>query len=202
MDDSQLRILTPDGACGGQPARSLPPADVNIGVVYTYERQFMPRLASSLALSGEGLRLRLILVDNASPDGAGQWRRHFPDTVVVRNPHRLHYAANLNRVLAVATSPYVLLLNTDMYFDPEEQCVAKMVRFMEAHPDCGIAGCRLLRADGSRALPRGVFRRCRRLLPTAWDRGGCFAAPSTGTSMPNMMPPRRGRATGSRAVSS
>ena len=151
MDDSRLRIVAPGSDCAGRPTPSLPPADVDIGVVYTYERQFMPRLASSLALSGEGLHLRLILVDNASSDGADQWRRHFPDTVVVRNASRLHYAANLNRVLAVSTSPYVLLLNTDMYFDPEEQCLAKMVRFMEAHPECGVAGCRLLRGDGSQA---------------------------------------------------
>jgi hypothetical protein len=149
MDDSRLRILAADGVFAGEPARPLPPADVDIGVVYTHERQFMPRLLSSLALSGEGLDLRLILVDNASSDGAEQWRRHFPHTVVVRNPQRLHYAANLNRVLAAATSPFVLLLNTDMYFDPQEQCVAKMVRFMESHPDCGLAGCGLYRADGS-----------------------------------------------------
>ena len=86
MDDSRLRILATESDCGGQPAHLLPPADVDIGVVYTYERQYMPRLVSSLALSGEGLHLRLILVDNASADGAGQWRRHFPDTAVVRNP--------------------------------------------------------------------------------------------------------------------
>jgi N-acetylglucosaminyl-diphospho-decaprenol L-rhamnosyltransferase len=183
MDDSRLRILVPDGVCGGQPARLLPPADVDIGVVYTHERQFMPRLVSSLAVSGEGLHLRLILVDNASSDGAEQWRRHFPDTAVVRNPRRLHYAANLNRVLTVATSPYVLLLNTDMYFDPEEQCVAKMVRFMDSHPDCGIAGCRLHRGDGSHApsarrfqtLPVIVARRLgpRRLFRRTLDRYFC-----------------------------
>ena len=149
MDDSRLRPPAAESDGPGRPAR-LPPADVDIGVVYTYERQYMPRLLSSLALSGEGLHLRLVLVDNASSDGVRQWRGRFPETVVVRNTSRLHYAANLNRVLAVATSPYVLLLNTDMYFDLEEQCVAKMVRFMDAHPGCGIAGCRLHRADGSR----------------------------------------------------
>jgi GT2 family glycosyltransferase len=148
---------------------------VDIGVVYTYERQFMPRLASSLALSGEGLHLRLILVDNASSDGVQQWCGHFPDTVVVRNSRRLHYAANLNRVLAAATSPYVLLLNTDMYFDPQEQCVAKMVRFMESHPDCGIAGCRLHRADGSRSPSARRFQTlpvifANRVGPRQWFR--------------------------------
>ena len=154
MDDSGLRIFAPGGACAAQPGRPLPAADVDIGVVYTYERQFMPPLLSSLAISGEDLDLRLILVDNASSDGAEQWCGQFPQTVVLRNDRRLHYAANLNRVLAVATSAYVLLLNTDMYFDPRQQCVAEMVRFMESHPDCGLAGCRLYRADGS-LIPSG-----------------------------------------------
>ena len=164
MDEPRFRTFAVDGCCGGQPARRLPPADVDIGVVYTYERQFMPRLLSSLALSGEGLDLRLNLVDNASSDGADQWRQYFPNTEVIRNPRRLHYAANLNRVLEVATSPYVLLLNTDMYFDPEEQCVAKMVRFMESHPDCGIAGCRLHRPDGSHSPSARRFQTPRVIL--------------------------------------
>jgi hypothetical protein len=154
MDDSELRTFAPGGDFPGQPAGRLAAADVDIGVVYTYERQFMPPLLSSLAASGEGLKLRLILVDNASSDGAEQWRPYFPDTVVLRNDRRLHYAANLNRVLEVVTSPYVLLLNTDMYFDPQQQCVAEMVRFMDSHPDCGLASCRLYRGDGS-LIPSG-----------------------------------------------
>ena len=127
------------------------PFDLDIGVIYTHERAFMPRLLDSLADSGDGLRTRLLLVDNESLDGAEQWRPHFPDIEIIRNSQRLHYAANLNRILAAATSPYVLLLNTDMYFDPAEQCLAKMVDFMERRPRCGLSGCRLLHADGVHA---------------------------------------------------
>jgi len=134
-------------ADGSRPA----PADLDIGVIYTHERHLMGRLLETLRASGEGLRLRLILVDNASRDGVGRWANYFARTLVVRNERRLLYAANLNRILSVADSPLVLLLNTDMYFDPQEQCLAKMVRFMEAHPDCGVAGCRLHHADGSHA---------------------------------------------------
>jgi len=126
-------------------------ADVDIGVVYTHERPFMPRLLDTLSRSGPGLRQRLILVDNASDDGVAEYLGYFDDTLVVRNPSRLNYAANLNRVLAASGSPFVLLLNTDMYFDPAERCIAKMVRFMRARPDCGLAGCRLHHAAGPHA---------------------------------------------------
>jgi GT2 family glycosyltransferase len=143
-------------------------ADLDIGVIYTYERHYMPRLLSTLAVSGEGLRLRLLLVDNASADGVAQWLPYFPATSVIRNPRRLRYAANVNRVLKNATAPLVLLLNTDMYFDPAEQCLAKMVQFMHDRPECGVSGCRLHHADGAHApsarrfptVPAILARRC------------------------------------------
>ena len=128
-----------------------PPAEVDVGAVYTYEREYMPRLLSTLAASGDGVRQRLILVDNASSEGVERYVGYLPQTVVLRNEERLTYAANLNRILAASQSPLVLLLNTDMYFDPDAQCVAEMVRFMRARPQCGMAGCRILPADGSHA---------------------------------------------------
>ncbi len=132
--------------------------DVDIGVIYTHEREFMTPLVSSLANSGKGVAMRLILVDNASANGVDDWRRVFDNTLVLRNGVRLGYAANLNRILDASRARYSLLLNTDMYFEPCEQCVAKMVRFMDAHPDCGISGCRLYHADKSYAFPARRFQ--------------------------------------------
>jgi GT2 family glycosyltransferase len=132
--------------------------DVDIGIIYTHERHFMMPLVSSLAQSGRGVSLRLVLVDNASADGVGEWRNVFRETVVIRNERRLGYAANLNRILAASYARYALLLNTDMYFEPAEQCVAKMVRFMDTHPDCGVSGCGLYHPDGSYGFPARRFQ--------------------------------------------
>jgi N-acetylglucosaminyl-diphospho-decaprenol L-rhamnosyltransferase len=128
---------------------SLP--DLDIGVIYTHERGLMPRLLASMAASGRGLRMRLILVDNASAEGVAPWCGYLPETRVLRNTQRVGYAANLNRVLEASTSRYILLMNTDMYFDPQKQCLRRMVDFLDAQLQCGVAGCRLLRADGSDA---------------------------------------------------
>jgi N-acetylglucosaminyl-diphospho-decaprenol L-rhamnosyltransferase len=125
--------------------------DLDVGVIYTHERQWMEPLLSTLARSADGLRMRLLLVDNDSSDGVEAWRKLVPETHVLRNKERLHYAANLNRILAASTARYVLLLNTDMFFDPQEQCLARMAEFMDTKPDCGIAGCRILHADGQDA---------------------------------------------------
>src|SRR5258708_23801254 len=132
--------------------------DVDIGVIYTHEREFMTPLVSSLARSGKGVATRLILVDNASADGVNDWRHVFQNTLVLRNDARLGYAANLNRILGVSRAQYSLLLNTDMYFEPRERCVAKMVSFMDAHPDCGVSGCRLYHADKSYGFPARRFQ--------------------------------------------
>lgn len=132
--------------------------DVDIGVIYTYERQFMTPLISSLAQSGNGLGMRLILVDNASSDGVDEWRSLAPETRVLRNETRLGYASNLNRILEASSARYALLLNTDMVFEPAEQCVAKMVRFMDEHPDCGVSGCRLYHPNGTYGFPARRFQ--------------------------------------------
>lgn len=135
--------------------------DVDVGIIYTYEDQFMTPLVMSLARSGDGLRMRLILIDNASARGVAPWSDILDETTVIRNERRLGYAENLNQILEASTARYTLLLNTDMVFPPDEQCVAKMVRFMDEHPECGVSGCRLFHADGSYAFPARRFQSLR-----------------------------------------
>jgi N-acetylglucosaminyl-diphospho-decaprenol L-rhamnosyltransferase len=132
--------------------------DLDVGVIYTHERALIGPLVSSLSRSGDGIRVRLLLVDNHSADGVEPWRRLAPDTVVLRNTQRLGYAANLNRILAASTARHILLLNTDMVFAPEAQCLTHMVRFMDSHPECGISSCAIYHADGRFAYPARRFQ--------------------------------------------
>lgn len=134
------------------------PIDIDLGVIFTHEREFMTPLISSLARSGDAVSKRLILVDNASEGGVAEWSHLVPNTHVLRNSRRLGYAENLNLILEASTARYVLLLNTDMLFDPAEQALTKLVRFMDEHPDCGVSGCRLYHRDGSYAFPARRFQ--------------------------------------------
>ena len=45
-----------------------------------------------------------------------------------------------------------------MRFDPPTQCLARMVAFMDAHADCGLAGCRIEHADGGNAFAARRFQ--------------------------------------------
>lgn len=147
-------------------------SDLDIGVIYTHERQWMPRLLSTMADSTGRLRPRLLLVDNASEDGVEPYTRYFPATEVLYNRQRWFYAANLNRLLAASTAPYVLLLNTDVYFAPHAQCLAKMLHFMDRHPSCGIASCRIYRPDGQDAYSARRFQTLPIILARRLGLGG------------------------------
>jgi N-acetylglucosaminyl-diphospho-decaprenol L-rhamnosyltransferase len=131
---------------------------VDVGVIYTHEDNYMPRFLSTLAEACGTVDARLILVDNASENGVAPWLDYFRDTIVLRNPRRLHYSANLNRILRASTRPYALLLNADMYFGASDPCVEKMVDFMRRNPDCGVAGCRLYHENGDFAFPARRFQ--------------------------------------------
>ena len=148
------------------------PRDLDVGVIYTGERDLMGPLLSTMKASAPGLNYRLILVDNHSQDGIEPWRRIIPETKVLKNTERLHYAANMNRILAASTARYVLVMNTDMFFDPRQQCLSRMVEFMDSHPDCGIAGCRLLHVDGHDARAARRFQTLSVILARRFGLGG------------------------------
>lgn len=131
--------------------------DLDIGVIYTHEVQWIEPLLSTLARSGPGLRMRLLLVDNLAED-IDRYAECFRPTVVLRNAERAGYAANLNRILRCSTARYVLLLNTDMLFEPEARCLEKMVQFMDEHPRCGVSTCRIYHPDGTYAHPARRFQ--------------------------------------------
>ena len=82
------------------PNPSLPCSDLDIGVIYTDERDLMSPLMESARASGRRLRMRLILVDNDSAGGIEPWcagvRGNAESSITPAGPR---YAANLNRIL-------------------------------------------------------------------------------------------------------
>jgi GT2 family glycosyltransferase len=171
----RLKNLPPIAVSVGQHSRTKAsplPRDLDIGVIYSGERDLMGPLLSTMRASAPGLNYRLILVDNHSRDGIEPWRQVIPETKVLKNTERLHYAANLNRIVAASTARYVLVMNTDMFFDPRQRCLSQMVEFMDSHPNCGIAGCRLLHADGHDARAARRFQTLSVVLARRFGLGG------------------------------
>lgn len=126
------------------------------------------------------LPLRIVVVDNASADDSVTmvWNR-FPEVQLIANAQNVGYAAANNQGLralglslpfsgadAPAPDPalgrglrFVLLLNPDTVV--REGALEALVAFMEAHPQVGAAGPRLLNPDGS--IQENAFT-----FPTLW----------------------------------
>ena len=107
-------------------------------------RENLPRVLGS----AERCSRQVIVVDNACRDGTAEHlRREFPGVEVIRNDRCRGFAANCNLAIARATGRHVLLLNPDVRCEPGS--IDALVDFMDAHPEAGAAGPKLLNSDGS-----------------------------------------------------
>ena len=99
----------------------------------------------------------IILVDDASTDGASQMARSsFPEVHLLRNTTNRNYSYSNNRGMDHARGQFVLLLNNDTIVPP--LAIDQMISFLRDHPAAGIVGCKLLNEDGTiqwsvKALP-------------------------------------------------
>jgi len=63
--------------------------------------------------------LEIILADNGSTDGSGDWvQTHYPEIIVVQHPENWLFCKGNNAALPYATGKYVVLLNNDVETPP------------------------------------------------------------------------------------
>ena len=92
------------------------------------------------------LEVEVWLVDNASDDGSADMvAEEFPQVNLIRNDTNRGFAAANNQAIAPAQGRYVLLLNSDTVVLGE--VLSESVRYMDAHADVGVMGCRVLNPD-------------------------------------------------------
>lgn len=88
------------------------------------------------------------VVDNGSSDGSVEHvRERFPWAQVIANSDNLGFAAANNQAILEARGRYVLLLNSDTEVQPG--AIDRLVQYMDANPEVGACGPKLLNADRS-----------------------------------------------------
>ncbi len=88
------------------------------------------------------------VVDNFSKDDTvAMVRDQFPQVELIASEENLGFAGGNNRAIPHCQGEYVLLLNPDTEVKPD--ALNELVAFMDAHPEAGAAGSRLLNADGT-----------------------------------------------------
>ncbi len=129
---------------------------VNYNVCY-----FLDQALRSVRKASEDLEVEVFVVDNNSVDGSVEMvRRHFPEVHLIVNDHNPGFAKANNQAIRLARGEYVLLLNPDTVV--EEDTFRKCIAFMDAHPEAGGLGVRMIDGAG-KFLPES-----KRGFPSPW----------------------------------
>lgn len=132
------------------------PARLSIVIVAHDSRPHLSACLRSIYQQADAPPLEVILVDNGSRDGgADAARLEFPQLALVSAPGNLGFAAGANLGIRQAKGTHLLLLNPDT--EVAAGALRTMVEFLEATPDAGVVGPRLLNPDGSLQLSCRAF---------------------------------------------
>jgi GT2 family glycosyltransferase len=144
--------------CG---ALALPPAtcDVSVIIVSYNTRDRLRACLRSIEQSLDRPSIEVFVVDNASADGSADMvAQEAPWVMLVRSPVNGGYAYANNIAIKRARGRSLLLLNPDT--ELEGTALRGLLADLDAHPDVGAVGPKLVREDGSLDLA------CRRTFPT------------------------------------
>ncbi len=122
--------------------------DLSIIIVNWNIRDLLAQCLASVYAHPPDGEFEIFVVDNASTDGSAQMvRKRFPQVRLIENTKNVGFARANNQAIQQSAGCYVLLLNPDTEVHPG--ALEKLVRFMEAYPQAGAAGARLLNPDGT-----------------------------------------------------
>ncbi|MBR3558188.1 MAG: glycosyltransferase [Bacteroidales bacterium] len=125
---------------------------VNYNVSAFLEQALAAALKAMRGIEGE-----IYVVDNHSVDNSVRMvKDKFPQVKLIENQKNVGFAKANNQAIRVSSGEYVLLLNPDTLV--EEDTFAKCIAFMDATPDCGGLGVKMVDGRG-RFLPeskRGI----------------------------------------------
>jgi GT2 family glycosyltransferase len=102
-------------------------------------------------------KVNLVFNGSREEDRIERIKNLFPQVSILRSRHKLGWPRNHNQTLNRYESRYVLLLDDDTLLP--KSTLPTMVRFMDDHPEVGIAGCET-------EFPDGTFQKIYGLMPS------------------------------------
>ena len=127
---------------------------VNYNVEY-----FLDQCLHSVRKASKNIDVEVIVVDNASMDGSVEMlQENYRDFRLILNEENVGFSKANNQGIEIAKGRYVLLLNPDTVV--EEDSFEKVVEYLDAHPEVGGLGVRMIDGRGNflpeskRGLPK------------------------------------------------
>lgn len=134
---------------------------VSVVIVNYNVRHFLDQCLASVFRSLKEIPSEVFVVDNHSFDGScAMVRQKYPQVHLICNSDNAGFAKANNQAIRQAKGEYVLLLNPDTLV--QEDTFAKIIAFMDEHPEAGGLGVKMIDGKGN-FLPES-----KRGLPTPW----------------------------------
>ena len=109
---------------------------------------FLEQCLYSVRRAIQGIEGEVFVVDNNSVDGSLKMlSEKFPEVNVIANKENVGFSRANNQAIRVSTGEYVLLLNPDTVI--EDDTLTKCIAFMDAHPDAGGLGVKMVDGKGN-----------------------------------------------------
>ena len=165
-----------------------PPAapDVSVCVVNWNCRDLLRKCLRSLLAQPQDAAFEVVVVDNASTDGAADLvEREFPQVRLLRNSENLGFSRANNQAARLAAGRYLFFLNNDT--EMAAGTLGEFVRFADRNPGVGMVGPRL--RGRRRPWPRSATAPAPPCRPSCTGSAccggpGCSAGPTTATAGP------------------
>lgn len=123
--------------------------DVSVCIANWNCRELLRACLTSLLDVPQGVRLEVIVVDNASEDGAAEMvAREYPEVILVRNTENRGFARANNQAAERAVGRYLFFLNNDTVVPPG--ALRALVDYADPRDELGILGPALCNAEGER----------------------------------------------------
>ena len=118
-------------------------------VIVNYNvKHFLEQCLHAVYKAAKGIETEIFVVDNHSVDGSARLiREKFPNLNFIENTENVGFSRANNQAIRLAKGEYVLLLNPDTVV--EEDTFRKVVAFMDAHPDAGGLGVKMIDGKGN-----------------------------------------------------
>lgn len=111
-------------------------------------KHFLDQCLHSVRQASKGLDMEVFVVDNNSVDGSvAMVQERFPEVKVIANKDNVGFSKANNQAIRISNGEYVLLLNPDTIV--EHDTFRKVVNFMDAHPDAGGLGVKMVDGNGT-----------------------------------------------------
>jgi N-acetylglucosaminyl-diphospho-decaprenol L-rhamnosyltransferase len=127
------------------------PVDVSVCIASWNCRSLLRECLLSLRDEQRRVRLEVIVIDNASTDGAAEMvSREFPEVTLHVNPANFGFSRANNQAAERSRGRYLFFLNNDTSVPPG--AIGELLDYAQAHPDIGMLGPRLRDPEGRTQL--------------------------------------------------